>query len=199
MQIIGLAGFKTSGKDTAYQLIRDALPGAKVERAAFADKLKIMAGRAIGLDGSDEQMIHAMNDFKENGILTGSADTFHTSITGRQYLQDFGQKAREVFGDTFWIDQVLPDDPITLQFKYSTVDVLCVTDVRYPNEAQRIRDLGGCVWEIVRPGLESDGHASETPLPRTLLERTIYNHATIPEFGELLEQSIKEVIPNAGY
>jgi hypothetical protein len=66
------------------------------------------------------------------------------------------------------------EPPVILTAMYGT-SAVAFTDLRYPNEAQRILDLGGEVWEIIRPGLSSDGHASETPLPRELVSRRIRN------------------------
>jgi hypothetical protein len=44
--------------------------------------------------------------------------------------------------------------------------------------------LGGETWEIVRPGLESDGHSSENPLPRELVTRVIVNDGTVDDLRE---------------
>jgi hypothetical protein len=54
-------------------------------------------------------------------------------------------------------------------------DIAVVTDVRFPNEAERIKALGGQVWEIHRGDESCDTHSSETPLPADLIDRTIYN------------------------
>jgi hypothetical protein len=194
MRLIGINGFKTSGKDSTFLSVAQAQPQLNVQRVGFADKLKIIAAQAIGFDMSDENLISCMDECKEswrfaihqdgNDKRYGSDVTF----TGRQYLQWFGGQARVVFGDTFWIDQVLPtpavdkfdglaeqDNILALRERYSGVDILCVTDVRYENEAQRIKDLGGEIWVVKRPGVESDGHGSETPLPDELIDNYISN------------------------
>jgi hypothetical protein len=187
MHLIGINGFKTSGKDTTYQIVRDLQSEVNVGRAAFADKLKIMAAKALGFERPDSDLIALMDQCKELWTISvqdrpeGFTQEFHY-LTGREYLQYFGGKAREVFGDTFWIDQVLPADDLmeitkdrALEARYPGIDILCITDVRYPNEAERVRALGGVVWEVVRPGLESDGHGSEKPLPRELVNFVIRN------------------------
>ncbi len=178
MNLIGITGLKTSGKDTTFEAIR-GLSGGNAARRAFADNLKRIGALAVGLDFDD------MDEFKEVGLLDIDLDGV-TEITGRQYLQNLGVGAREVFGTNFWVDQVLPVDPRKRGVIWSS-DVLgppkwgVVTDVRFPNEAERVLDLGGEVWEVVRPGLESDGHASEIPLPRELVTRTIENNSTIAD------------------
>ncbi len=209
MKLIGINGFKRSGKDTTYLIISELQPN--VARAAFADKLKIMAARALGyVDSTDEESIALMDEAKESWLFSvaklpptynSTADIWTagevvTKFTGRQYLQWFGGEARKVFGGAFWIDQVLPStaqydaedksdryDEL-LEARYPGVETLCVTDVRYPNEARRVLALGGTVLEVVRPGLESDGHSSETPLPRDLVTHTINNDGSLDDLRD---------------
>lgn len=189
--LIGINGLKTSGKDTTFGFIEElAYEKFKVaKRVAFADKLKIMAARALGYEGEPVELIALMDVFKDEGTVESYYYDAETNaprgktLTGREFLQIFGAKARDVFGDTFWIDQVLPragDYPEhALRDRYPDADYVCVTDVRYPNEAERVLDLGGVVLEIERPGLESDGHDTEKPLPSELVSHTIFNDGTL--------------------
>jgi hypothetical protein len=215
MRLIGINGFMGSGKDTTYDFIakhhRSAL------RVAFADKLKSIAALAIGFDPEldTQALVDLMNeckvfwDFEVSKRLTSmpgeQACMEITHFTGRQYLQWLGANARVVFGDTFWIDQVLPqpyevwadhrksiDNDRVLRERYPDTDLVVVTDVRYPNEAERVQQLGGKVWEVVRPGLTSDGHSSETPLPRDLVDTVIENDGSLAE----LSATVKEALEN---
>lgn len=195
MRLIGINGYKTAGKDSTFQAVQARVSDRlNVQRAGFADKLKIMAAKAIGYDAPDEDLIAWMDEAKQcwefNVIRKPECETI-SQFSGRQYLQWFGGHARTVFGDSFWVDQVLPKpigDPIgnslALKRRYPGIDILCVTDVRYPNEAHRVLDLGGEVWVVERPGLESDGHSSEEPLPAELVNFTIPNDGTLLELEE---------------
>lgn len=216
MRLIGINGFKGSGKDTTYSLIaRDHTrpgPGGRVERRAFADKLKIMAALALGFERPEDELIALMDSMKHRSHFSvlyeepvTPADFEDTSVlhdfTGREYLQWFGGHARTVFGDSFWIDQVIPsvghfEDDAFVEI-WGTVgrntegaewsgwlpSIGVITDARYPNEAQCVRALGGDVLEIIRPGLESDGHSSEQPLARELVTHTIVNDGTIEDLA----------------
>lgn len=194
MRLIGIHGLKTSGKDSTAALIQELRPN--VQRAAFADKLKEIAALTLGYK---DDLIGAMDQFKSHGKLhvSGIVET-DRDITGRQYLQYLGAHAREVFGDTFWIDQVLPrdcyqdedwdhlvqmeiqkEDDERLERMYPDADIVIITDVRYENEAERVKDLGGEIWEVLRPGTASDGHSSETPLPRIYIDKTIDNKSDL--------------------
>jgi hypothetical protein len=189
MQIIGVNGFKRSGKGETANAISSVLAepdfGFQVtQQIGFADKLKIMAARALGyVNLTDAESIALMDEFKETGFVRANGVGIPThDITGRQYLQWFGGEARKVFGSDFWVDQVLPQPsagPLAnsnrMRERYSGIDTLVITDLRYPNEAERVLALGGEVWEVIRPGLTSDGHDSEIPLARELVTRQIQN------------------------
>lgn len=182
--LIGLHGKAKSGKDTVYQMIAEDFSGprVKVVRDAFADRLKISAARAIGFDGTTEECIALCNDIKSRGVLTteyGPNDEF-ISITGREFLQYYGTEAhRQVFAENFWVDAVLPnwhDDDYGREDELTRDDILVITDVRFPNEAERILECGGAVWHLVRPDADvGDTHASEQVLPSDLITATVEN------------------------
>lgn len=199
MNLIGITGLKTSGKDTTFEAIR-TLTGGQAVRRAFADNLKRIGALALGLE------FDQMERFKEIGQLDigGLPPQWPSgsTTTGRQYLQNLGVGARDVFGTNFWVDQVLPVDKARRAAIWSDRDpagiVLpkwgVVTDVRFPNEAERVLDLGGEIWEVVRPGLESDGHASEIPLPRELVTREIVNNSTVHDLGLEVEHALRNYV-----
>lgn len=222
VRLIGINGLMGSGKDTTFECIQEVVP--KARRTAFADKLKIFASLAIGFGTdngvfwADEEHVSLMNRAKNHWDFLLIDDSLYAEgymfpvtgrkFTGRQYLQWLGNNARKVFGDTFWIDQVLPHkrwepnqpDSITdlLQERYPDADVVVVTDVRYTNEAERVLDLGGEVWEIRRPGTSSDGHSSEIPLDPSLVTRVIHNDGDIPALRSKVIEALGKVEAYAG-
>lgn len=227
MIILGINGFKTSGKNTAYEFVKELLPDKNVQGVGFADKLKITGLKALGFDRSNEELLALADSLKVGANISvlydepgqeaaieaahGQIDTstLH-DLTGREFLQNFGQRAREEFGANFWVDQVLPLKTTEKQHpeknywsylhheldtdRYEGVDVLCITDLRYPNEADRIKTLGGVVWEIIRPGLESDGHSSEQPLPRELVDWVVCNASSLDDLRERVWCAITETL-----
>lgn len=210
MQIIGINGFKRSGKGATAAAVADILGGQyKVHEVGFADKVKLWAAMSLGLVGTDTQLIELMNQAKETWALEvystpgdpprprGWAMT--TGLTGREYLQHIGNRARHLFGDDFWVDQVLPSRLLlptqaarVLDSMYPGIDVLVMADLRYENEAQRVLDHGGTVWEVIRPGVESDGHASERPLPRSMVSWQIVNDGGLDVLRDRTVQAIAE-------
>lgn len=215
MQIIGINGFKRSGKGAVGNAI-DAVteshrPFLVTKQVGFADKLKIIAARSLGFtERTDEECVALMDSFKVDSrfsILYDEPDHPDESdyclheLNGRQYLQWMGNEARNVFEDTFWIDQVLPPEGLTsqgiqyaLKAMYPETDVLAITDLRYENEAMRVLNLGGEVWRIHRPEAESDGHASEQVLPDVCVTREIDNDGTLDE----LHWTVERILENMG-
>ena len=165
MLIIGIHGPSRSGKDTVCKILIDKFPMIKFEKQGFADALKISAAKAIGLEGTDAELVSKMDRIKESGQIR---TPFHT-ISGRQFLQLYGTEAhRDMFGDDFWLDQVIldPSNPRKrIAGAHRTCDVLLISDVRYQNEVGRVIDAGGELWKVRRavPGTTT-GHASEGKL-----------------------------------
>ena len=80
--------------------------------------------------------------------------------------------------DTVWIDSA---------FDGATADKIAVTDLRFYNEFDAIRERDGIIWRIERPGVGPlNDHASET-------EATDYPHftATILNDGSIEDLSEK--------
>lgn len=156
--LVGVSGYAGSGKDEVGKIL---VAEQGFRRVAFADKL-----RAVLYDASPE--LRSLVD----AVGWDNAKT-HDSV--RSTLQRFAMAARSVLGVDVWLDAALVDvDPL--------FDDVVFTDVRFPNEAQRIRELGGVVWRIIRPGTEPvNSHASETSLTSADADVVIYNDSTLQD------------------
>lgn len=183
--IIGFAGEKQSGKNTGADFI-----SAKYEKKlrivelSFAKKLKESAAACFGIRKDDA--IDWSDWLKEHGtieIADWYAPDGSIKVSGREFLQNYGTEAhRKIFGDDFWVNQVLPEN-----FREIKPQITLITDCRFPNEAERIKDLGGKIIEICRPNQNSkDNHASEKPLPEDLIDLTLINNRDLPYFKTLL-------------
>jgi deoxynucleotide monophosphate kinase-like protein len=155
MLLIGLAGYKNSGKDTVGKHL---VENWGFTQYAFADKVKEAACALV--DITIEQLESWKNDPSilvhiDEGPFEGRGITF------REFLQRFGtEMGRGVFGKDFWINQ--------LNHEIMVVDGLdpfhhkiVITDVRFPNEVQYIKRRRGQMFWIDRPECSSDGHESE--------------------------------------
>ncbi len=81
---------------------------------------------------------------------------------GRTLLQDLGMVVR-IYDEDFWIDAAFRD---LAKFNRTTGQTnFVITDVRFQNEARRIKDAGGVMIRVTRPDeITDDAHASETDL-----------------------------------
>lgn len=180
MKVIGLTGPARSGKDTVADILEEITPG-RVDREAFADRLKLVAALALGVSVDPDDVgvsgIRRWADrFKEAESLAviGPGGTVLSEISGREFLQRLGAEAiRGVLGDDIFVDAI--------SFEREA-DLLVLTDVRYPNEAEAIRRNGGEVWRVTRPGVSrANGHSSEDPLPENLVDREVVNDGAIAD------------------
>lgn len=178
--IIGLCGFKNSGKDTvAAYLVKEH----GFERKAFADPLKRSVAALLGIPFSEVDRLK--NDPEARVSLT-----IHQGLgqqTFREFLQRFGTEShRDVFGQDFWLDHTLPVRG------FYPGRAIVVTDVRFSNEADRIRQLGGTIWYISRAQKESsDTHSSEK-IDFTI-DEIIDNTGTFDELYQNVEKALSLV------
>lgn len=152
--LIGLNGRLKAGKDTTFGIIQKLHPEA--ERVSFADKLYESAAAALGI--GVEALRELKNDEEDAAImLFGSGGNAFHSLSFREYLQRYGTEAhRDVFGQEFWVDMALPAN-----LNHSD-KLLVVTDMRFPNEAARVGDLGGHLVKVCRhTETRHSEHASE--------------------------------------
>lgn len=141
--ILGFTGRMGSGKNTAAEKLAEMFPEGKVVEISFARKLKESVCTLFGC--SMEELEKWKND-PDVGVLLRRKDGYSYSAQSfREFLQVYGTEAhRDVFGADFWLDAALP-----LDGDYADDIIYVVTDVRFPNEAQRVRDLGGKVITII--------------------------------------------------
>lgn len=189
--LIGLAGVKSAGKDTTADFIEqfasESEPALSVRRRGFADKMKWSFSLQFFPGISMEDAIAWVDRFKNSDYLIhvpplDKDSKTYSSIGFRAAIANFGTDShRDVFGDDFWVDQLLPKNkPISkhhgdlpnilhLDFrsqkwyknfinyndKHCNVSDIClITDLRFQNERDRIKELGGYCWKIKRQDAE---------------------------------------------
>lgn len=144
--LVGLSGFARSGKDEAAR----ALISIGWRRDAFADRLRSMLYSMnpyipVWLESDLGGGVH-MRRVKDivDSVGWEAAKTDYHEI--RSLLQRLGTEAgREVLGEQVWVDALFR--------KYTYGEQLVITDVRFTNEADMVRQLGGVMVRIDRPGV----------------------------------------------
>lgn len=145
MNIIGIAGKKRVGKDTVCEIIRLLMEdsGRPVIRIGFADALKQEVSNATG---------HTVDYIEQH------KDNF------RLILQGWGTDyRRHLHGNNYWINKC--KDSIRFAIERHPSALIIVPDVRFLNEAEAIKKLGGLLWQVKRQQKgDCDIHSSETEL-----------------------------------
>lgn len=106
---------------------------------------------------------------------------------GRRLLQLLGTECgRECVDPNIWVRKWAID----ARNELNTCCTVIADDVRFPNEAAKIRELGGVIVRVVRDGCEPSDHASETLMDGITADYTINNNGTPAE----LEAEAKELM-----
>jgi len=138
--IIGVSGKKRSGKDTVFSMI-DAITAHEVRttRTAFGDQIKQEVADAMNIAADD---------------IDADKERF------RPLLQFWGAEFRRGYcGDDYWLKKMR----LAAATWYAR-DWLIITDVRFPNEAELVRELDGVLIRVERDTGLDDTHDSETAL-----------------------------------
>lgn len=147
-QLIGLIGFKQSGKTTA----AEHLESKGFERINFKDCL---------IDEIKQNFPDLLNEIKDNMELRGlpmSIDELFLTKPPliRTLMQNYGTDVRRKDDSNYWVNEYLNKI-------ISTPGSIVTDDVRFLNEADAIKNNGGKLIRIIREDITSGGdHVSET-------------------------------------
>ncbi|AZU97161.1 deoxynucleoside monophosphate kinase [Streptomyces phage Emma1919] len=178
--IIGLAGYARSGKDSA----ADALESIGFRRIAFADKLREFMyemNPPLNCNG----MIANLRDVIDRYGWNGYKDTIWAQDI-RRWMQVVGTNCvRGILGNEIWADATFNSMHMNRNY--------VVTDVRFVNEANGIRQRGGRMYRIVREGVgPANNHVSETALDNYDYDGFIHNDGSLEEFHDSVRRRILE-------
>ena len=170
--LVGLVGRAGSGKDTACCLMREVLRGKEVVRVAFGDEVK-----------------------KELADNTGVP--FDTIVAKKKYfrkkLQYWGTEYRRSQDENYWINKIKKE----VDFLMEVSDVVVVTDVRFLNEADFVKERGGIIIKITSPEnrLLKSAHLSE------MGQESITPDWLLPNMGELsdMAQGLQFIMNENGF
>lgn len=132
--ILGITGQKGVGKSMVASYLEEH---HGFERMAFADSLKEAAKTVFQLD---DQHVYT-REGKSTYLDRWGMDV-------RTILQKFGTEVGRQIDEDVWVKSV------GAKIDRLDHDRVVIEDVRFENEAEYIRERGGKIWGILRPGHE---------------------------------------------
>lgn len=195
---VGLSGKKQTGKDTTLSFLENVLHD--VQNTSFAWPLKeYVAVRILGIPrelafGTNEQKetpTHIMWDsmfreIREDYRELGMKDPRCGPMTVREVLQVVG---------TDWYRRVYPDVWVDFPFRQEwNSKIVVITDCRFPNEVEAIKQHGGVILRLERDtGLE-DSHPSEKELDNYQFDHVYSNNGSLEDLEAFVTDFAEKVI-----
>ena len=202
MRLIGISGKIGAGKDTVGVIIRQLAitnNGADWDIRKFAGKLKIVASLLTGIsiekfeDQDFKKTILGPEWGKEtksnplNAIEPFKDITFVEMMSVRDLLQKLGTEAmRNGLHQNTWVNALFADFKEDMHW--------IITDMRFPNEYNAIKDKGGITIRVNRPGHGTSmtdlasAHPSETALDGFEFDYTINNDGDLEKLISLVRE-----------
>ena len=165
--VVAFAGTKGAGKDTAADVL---VTEHDFTRVRMADGLKEMLRALLRYRGTDDALIerYIEGDLKETPCPALNGRTM------RHAMQTLGTDwGRKMIDEDIWVDST--------HDRILAVGDAVVSDIRFPNEAEMIKDLGGAVIRIDRDTGAADPHISEQLTSGLLVDWVVRNDGTSPE------------------
>lgn len=189
--LIGINGLKESGKDTIAGFLIERYG---FQRYAFADRMKkavyelnpyvlvsVKVGKLFNFSEGVEYIPYLKKCIIRIATLVDKIgwDEAKKEEEVRLILQRFGTQAgRNIHGDMVWVDllfnQLESEGKVNFFYNYPDRGFydskIVITDVRFNNEAGKIKDFGGRVISIRSEVSASDSHESEQGIKPVLVD-----------------------------
>lgn len=204
--IIGINGFAGSGKDTV-GIILQYLNSIDVGNLTIEDIIKNYSFHEWWLEeqsgweikkwaGKLKQVAELLTgipvekfedqEFKKTNLGKQWNDRINNPMSVRDFLQKLGTEGlRDGLHTNTWVNALMAD------YKCVPADRApngwdcpnwIITDTRFPNEAQAIKDAGGIIIRVTRPGIGPiNDHPSETGLNQWKFDYEIQNDSSLNE------------------
>jgi hypothetical protein len=171
--IIGITGYKRSGKDTLADIFVDEIT-PKIKRIALADAMKEFTSELLGIDLEFVENLKAAEDVR---LLSWD----NSPATMRTFLQNLGQGVKELTQDELIWCRILAR-------QIEEGEGYVIPDIRFPFEAaffKKFAEISGIPFvmiRVVRPELDTDDtHISETSISQVKDDFVIVNDGTIED------------------
>jgi len=180
--IIGVSGYSGCGKDTVGTILQQIDRDSHWEIKKWAGKLKQVAELLTGIpvEKFEDQ------EFKKTNLGKQWNDRINNPMSVRDFLQKLGTEGlRDGLHTNTWVNALMADYkcvPADRAPNGWDCDNWIITDTRFPNEAQAIKDADGIIIRVTRPGIGPvNDHPSETGLNQWKFDYEIQNDSSLNE------------------
>jgi len=174
MIIIGLCGRAGAGKDTAAKVLVDKFGFSAYSLAAEIKSCLIDLDPFVPIDNRPVRLSELLLDSSLESLKRSYPEV-------RRLLQVLGAEVVRARVESFWVDRV--EDRLLVDRPKRVV----ITDIRFMNEVEWVRYLGGMIFCVKRDGaLDQHAgvkHSSELGLGDELIDRFINNSG---DFNDLI-------------
>lgn len=150
--VIGVTGLKGSGKNEVFHALNEGF--SNVHHICMSDPIYAEVRAFLGA---------TQDEMEKNKAFY------------RPLLQWWGIYRRTKQGTDYWVKRAAE----RYQRLAHRANVVVFTSVRMLNEVDMIKALGGRIWRVVRPGVECDGHVTETQQLQIQPDMSITNDSTL--------------------
>lgn len=176
-QLIGITGKARSGKDSLAEIVAR---NHSVYVTSFAEPMRLLLCDILSVDLDQLDAIKS----EPHPILGGK--------TPRVALQHLGTEyGRQMIDANLWVNVV--SHKIDQAMASHHYDFVMITDVRFDNEAELIKEKNGQILQVIRPDMtiKESAHSSEQGIASDLIDQTLMNDGSWEDYIELVERTLE--------
>lgn len=170
-----MVGAKRSGKDSVGRILVDDY---MADRHSFADNIRDILLEINPLIDDSNPSLRLPHNYRVSDVVDRFGwETAKQYPEVRRLLQELGTRMRRI-DPNLWVT------PVRRSILLSSNPLHVVTDVRFENEVAAVKEDGGFIVRVTRPGLvNNDSHPSEQ-LYRTIEpDYEIINDGSLEDLG----------------
>jgi len=187
---VAISGQARTGKNTLAQMIVDnGLPNHKLilgdpqyKVVAVADPIKNMVMQMV--PNADPECLWGQSELRSKTIPGDLKDLDGAPLTYRRALMDMGSLGRKYHPD-IWLNALVQD-----AYKNQSLKAYIVSDVRFPNEINYLKEHGFHMIRLKRLGTPQIDDVSETAqlgIPDSFFDDVIENDGTLSDLNQRAE------------